>query len=65
MKCIAFINNSPSPPRGVGAWRGGGEKRCNFDRAYALSYVMSPFQGYTPKELSSEVVVHNRLGLHA
>ena len=26
MKCIAFINNSPSPPRGVGAWRGGGEK---------------------------------------
>ena len=27
MKCIAFINNSPSPPRGVGAWRGGGEKK--------------------------------------
>ena len=36
----------PPPPRANGARRGR-KKRCIFDRAHALSYVMSPFQGYT------------------
>ena len=41
---MALTNNHSPPPRR--RWRVEGEKKRGlFDRAHALSYVMSPFQG--------------------
>ena len=38
-----YPQKTSSPPRANGAWRGGGNKWAIHDRAYALSYAMSPF----------------------